>query len=136
MKNAPMGVALILFSLCTLTAAQTKTFHSSPSGSGKSASEYHPTRSADEKKMPRSTAPANVNSKSEVARQNELSRLEHQNVQHLQAQSKHKTATETGHVQPVHSKSESHGSDINFAHHEPRGSRSKATSGNGRRRQR
>jgi len=136
MKIALTGVTLVLFSLSTATAAQTKKFHSGPSGTSKSASAYHPTKSADEKKMPRSTAPAGVNSKAEVARQNELSRLEHQNVQHLQAQSKHKAATKSGHVQPVHSKSEGHGSDIKFTHHEPRGSASKATSGNGRKRQR
>jgi hypothetical protein len=129
-----MGALLILIALSTATAAQTKKFHSSSSGTSKSSGAYHPTKSADEKKMPRSTAPARVNSKSQAARQNELSRIEHQNARHQQAQSKHKTPAQSERVQPVHAKSEGHGSEIRFAHHEPRGSGTKATTGNGRKR--
>ena len=137
MKNALVYATLTVFALSCGTAAQTKKFHSGSSGANKSSSAYHPSKTADdEKKMPRSTAPASTNSKAGVAKRTELNRLEHQSSQHLQAQSKHKTAPQSGHVQPVHSKSEGHGSDIKFAYREPRGNGPKTTSGNGHKHQR
>jgi len=136
MKIVLICAALIVVMLSTATAAQNKKFHSSPSGASKSSGAYHPTKSGDdEKKMPRSTATSSVNAKSGATQRNELNRLEHQSTRHLQAQSKQKSATKSGHVQPVQSKSEGHGANTRFAYHEPRGSASKATSGNGRKRQ-
>jgi len=136
MKNELVYATLAVFALSCGAAAQTKKYHSGSSGASKSPSAYHAPKTADdEKKMPRSTAPASINNKSGVAQQTELNRLEHQSSQHLQAQSKHKAAPQSGHVQPVHSKSEGHGSDIKFAYRGPHGG-AKTTSGNGHKRQR
>ena len=135
MKYAIVYAMFISVVLLSGAVAQTKKFHSGSPGANKSSGSHQATKSAtDEKKVPRSTAPASLNTKSGSAQRNELSRLEHQNSRHLQSQAKHKTAPQSGRVQPVHSKSEGNGSDIKFAYHEPRGSGSKATSGNGTKR--
>jgi len=137
MKNALVYATLTFFALSCGAAAQSKKFHSGSSEASKSSGAYHAPKTADdEKKMPRSTAPPSTNNKSGVAQRTELNRLEHQSSQHLQAQSKHKAAPQSGHVQPVHSKSEGHGSDIKFAYRGPRGNGPKTTSGNGHKRQR
>jgi len=58
--------------------------------------------------------------KTQIARQNEVARLEHQNAMHLQAQSKQQGNQKSVQASKVHAEPASRSSGINFSYHPPR----------------
>jgi len=67
-----------------------------------------------------SSGPAVVSTKTQLARQSEVERLERQNSTHLQAQARQNSGKKTAQVPKIHPESASHSSNINFSYHPPR----------------
>jgi len=67
--------------------------------------------------------------KTQIARQNEVARLEHQNAVHLQSQSRQQGSKKSVHSSKVHTEPASRSSGINFSYHPPRTQSATASGG-------
>ncbi len=79
---------------------------------------HHPLKDSGESR-PHSTANI-VSPKTQIARQNEVGRLEHQNAMHLQAQSRQQSSKKNMQPTKVHTEPAGRSSGINFTYHPPR----------------
>jgi len=80
---------------------------------------HHPLKDSGEARS-HSGAANVVPPKTQIARQNEVARLEHQNVAHLQGQSKQQGSKKSVQPAKVHTEPAGRSSGINFSYHPPR----------------
>lgn len=80
---------------------------------------HHPLKDSGEGHS-HSSAVSVVPPKTQTARQNEVTRLEHQNAMHLQGQSKQQGTKKSAQPAKVHTEPAGRSSGINFSYHPPR----------------